>query len=85
MYKRQVRRRGLLDNTPARDAVEGPMNALAGEAFVVERAGEVYPGLWVTGMSVSATFSGPRMGPIFGGMLLSGERVAQQVADTLKK
>lgn len=82
---RAIRRRGLLDNTPARDAVEGPMNAIAGEAFVVERAGEVYPGLWVTGMCVSATFSGPRMGPIFGGMLLSGERVAQQVADTLKK
>ena len=80
-----IRRRGLLDDSPARNGVEGPMNAVAGEAFVVERAGEVYPGLWVTGMSVSATFSGPRMGPIFGGMLLSGKRVAEQVVDALKK
>ena len=80
-----IRRRGLLDGSPARNGVEGPMNAVAGEAFVVERAGEVYPGLWVAGMSVCATFSGPRMGPIFGGMLLSGKRVAQKVADVLKK
>lgn len=79
-----VRRRGLLTGTDADGRLEGPMNAAAGEAFVVERAGEVYPGLWVTGMSVCATFGGPRMGPIFGGMLLSGKRVAEMVANSLK-
>ena len=61
------------------------MNACEGEDFVVERAGEVYPGLWVTGMSVCSAYGGPRMGPIFGGMLLSGKRVAKLIGETLKQ
>lgn len=73
----QLRRRGLLG--PAQSQGEAPMDAAAGETFVVERVAEVYPGLWVTGMSVCATFGGPRMGPIFGGMLLSGKRVAELI------
>jgi ribulose 1,5-bisphosphate synthetase/thiazole synthase len=59
---------------------EGPMDATAGEGFVVERVAEAYPGLWVTGMAVCATFGGPRMGPIFGGML-SGMRVAELILE----
>jgi thiamine thiazole synthase len=75
-----IRRRALLPDFPSGGPpMEGPMNAEAGEAFVVEKAGEVYPGLWVCGMSVCATFGGPRMGPIFGGMLLSGKRVAELI------
>jgi thiamine thiazole synthase len=60
---------------------EGPMDATAGETFVVERVAEAFPGLWVTGMAVSATFGGPRMGPVFGGMLLSGKRVAELILE----
>ncbi len=75
-----LRRRGLL---PAAAAGEGPMNAGAGEAFVVENVSEPYPGLWVAGMSVCATLGGPRMGPIFGGMLVSGRRAAEQIAVAL--
>jgi thiamine thiazole synthase len=59
------------------------MNATAGESFVIDRAGEIYPGLWISGMSVSATLGGPRMGPIFGGMMLSGKRVADAIAAAL--
>ena len=51
--------------------------------FRSERAGEVFPGLWISGMSVSAALGGPRMGPIFGGMLLSGRRVAESISDAL--
>jgi len=75
-----LRKRGLLAGSPVGGGPgEGPMDAASGEAFVVEKAGEVFPGLWVAGMSVCATFGGPRMGPIFGGMLLSGRRAAELV------
>ena len=79
-----LRRRGLLAGSAAAEASgEGPMDAASGEAFVVERVAQVFPGLWVAGMSVCATFGGPRMGPIFGGMLLSGKRVADLVSVAL--
>ncbi len=79
-----LRKRGLpADCTAAEKLGEGPMDAAAGEAFVVENVCEVFPGLWVSGMSVCAALGGPRMGPIFGGMLLSGKRVAELIASAL--
>lgn len=63
---------------------QGPMDAPAGEAFVVEKTGPVAPGLYVAGMAVCATFGGPRMGPIFGGMLMSGRKIGRIVAEDLK-
>lgn len=79
-----LRRRGLLTSTgPAGERCEGPMNATEGEAFVVDNVSEVYPGLWVAGMSVCAVLGGPRMGPIFGGMLLSGQHAAHRIAAAL--
>lgn len=75
----RLRARNLLPESLGATGREGPMDAPAGERFVVERVAEVYPGLWVAGMAVTATFGGPRMGPIFGGMLLSGARVAELV------
>ena len=64
------------------------MGALAVEASedaIVEKTGCVYPNLFVAGMSVSETFGLPRMGPTFGGMLLSGEKIANIVAEKLKE
>jgi len=63
---------------------EKSMWAEQGEKFVVERAGEVFPNVYVAGMAVGAVVGGPRMGPIFGGMLLSGERVAKLILERLK-
>jgi thiamine thiazole synthase len=51
----------------------------------VDHVMELYPGLWMTGMSVCASMGGPRMGPIFGGMLLSGDRVATSLTQALKE
>ena len=53
------------------------------EKLTLENTREVFPGLYVAGMSANATFGGPRMGPIFGGMLLSGEKVANELISKL--
>ncbi|MEM1515387.1 MAG: sulfide-dependent adenosine diphosphate thiazole synthase, partial [Candidatus Bathyarchaeia archaeon] len=42
------------------------------EKLVIEGTRKVCPGLFVAGMAVAAIGQTPRMGPIFGGMLLSG-------------
>ena len=75
-----LKRRGIIDAVMA----DGPMNAPEGEAFVVEKTGEIYPGLFVAGMSVCAAYGGPRMGPIFGGMILSGLKAAEIIAKKLE-
>lgn len=63
---------------------EGPMWAEAGEKAVIENTQEVYPGVFVAGMAANAVFGAPRMGPIFGGMLLSGKRVAELIQKRLQ-
>ncbi|MEM1663449.1 MAG: sulfide-dependent adenosine diphosphate thiazole synthase [Pyrobaculum sp.] len=49
------------------------------EKLVVEHTGKVAPGLYVAGIAVCTVFGLPRMGPIFGGMLLSGRKIADVV------
>jgi len=56
---------------------EKPMWAEVGETTIVEHTKEIYPNVYVCGMAANAVFGGYRMGPIFGGMLLSGEKVAK--------
>ncbi len=58
---------------------EKGMHADLGEDEVVKNSKELFPGLYVTGMAANAVFGGHRMGPIFGGMLLSGEKVAKDI------
>jgi thiamine thiazole synthase len=62
---------------------EKPMWAEIGEREIIDNTQEVYPGLIVAGMAANAVFGAPRMGPIFGGMLLSGKRAAQVAIETL--
>ena len=54
-----------------------------GERLTVQNTIEVYPGLYVTGMAANAVMGSPRMGPIFGGMLRSGKKVADLVLEKI--
>ncbi len=64
---------------------ERPMQAEQGEASTVEYTREYYPGLYACGMSANNVMGGYRMGPIFGGMLRSGKKVAGLIAEQLNK
>jgi len=64
---------------------EMPLWAEKGEQFTVANTAEVFPGLYVVGMAANNAFGGPRMGPIFGGMLLSGKKVAEIFQEKLGK
>jgi len=62
---------------------EQSMWAEAGEETIVNNSKEICPGLYACGMCANAVFGGPRMGPIFGGMLLAGEKVAHDLIKRL--
>jgi thiazole biosynthesis enzyme len=65
-------------------AGEKSMWAERGEAEILDNTREVYPGLLVAGMAANAVFGSPRMGAVFGGMLLSGKRAAELALTMLK-
>ncbi len=62
---------------------EQSMWADRAEETIVKNSKEAAPGLYVCGMCSNAVFGGPRMGPIFGGMLLSGRKVAGDLLKNL--
>ncbi len=80
------RKNGIqLDTVTGRVVGEKSLDVAEGERMVVEGTREIYPGLYVCGMASSAVAGTPRMGPIFGGMLLSGKKVADLIIEKLKK
>lgn len=55
------------------------------ENNILKHTREVFPGLVVAGMAANAVAGENRMGPVFGGMLLSGEHAAKLALKNLKK
>ena len=77
-----ARKMGVKLNTRTGDVVgEMPLWAEKGEEFTVANTKEVFPGLYVAGMAANNVFGGPRMGPIFGGMILSGRKLAELISN----
>lgn len=75
-----ARKNGIKLNTPNGEVMgERSLDVAEGERLVVEGTKEIYPGLYVCGMASSAVSGTPRMGPIFGGMLMSGKKVADLI------
>ncbi len=70
---------GTLSTSSGKIEGEKSMWSDKAETLTLENTREVFPGLYVAGMAANATYGCPRMGPIFGGMLLSGEKVAKEL------
>ncbi len=64
---------------------EKPMRADVGEKAVVKVTKEVYPNLIASGMAASNVSGEARMGPVFGGMLLSGKKAAEIATEKLRQ
>jgi len=64
---------------------EKSMWAQKGEADFVRMTCEIFPGLVLSGMAVNAVLGLPRMGAIFGGMLMSGKRAAELILKKFDK
>ena len=62
---------------------EKPMWVESGEISTVENTRRIYPGLYASGMAANNVSGGFRMGPIFGGMLKSGRKVARLIVEEL--
>ncbi|MFP4316940.1 MAG: sulfide-dependent adenosine diphosphate thiazole synthase [Desulfovibrionales bacterium] len=84
VLKTLVRKNDIRLQTPS-GGLEGEMSMWAevAETNTVRNTQEVFPGIYVCGMAANATFGSYRMGAIFGGMLLSGEKVAAEIAARL--
>ncbi len=80
-----ARKNGVKLNTPTGGvAGEMSMDAAEGERTTVENTKEIYPGLFVSGMAANGVSGSFRMGPIFGGMLMSGKKVAELMSASIK-
>ncbi|MDD5708402.1 MAG: sulfide-dependent adenosine diphosphate thiazole synthase [Kiritimatiellae bacterium] len=79
-----TRKAGLRIDSPSGGIVgEKPMWMELGEHTTVENTKRLCPGLYASGMAANNVQGGYRMGPIFGGMLKSGRKVAGLVAQEL--
>lgn len=63
---------------------EKPMWMEDGERTTVINTKRLYPGLYASGMAANNVQGGFRMGPIFGGMLKSGKKVADLILQDLR-
>jgi len=64
---------------------ESSLWAEKAEKLVEKYTQEICKGLFVCGMAANSVFGLPRMGPVFGGMLLSGKKCACLIASLFKK
>lgn len=74
-----------IDSPTGKILGEKPMWMEDGERTTVENTKRLFPGLYASGMAANNVQGGFRMGPIFGGMLKSGRKIARIIADDLKK
>lgn len=86
MIARLVARKNKVKLNTASGEVEGErsLSIEEGERTTVENTKEIYDGLFVSGMAANGVSGSFRMGPIFGGMLLSGKKAAELMLVKIK-
>lgn len=87
MVARLVARKNSVKlNTPTGEVIgERSLSIDEAEITTVENTKEIYDGLFVSGMAANGVSGSFRMGPIFGGMLLSGRKAAQLMIAKIDK
>ncbi len=81
-----ARKNGVRLDTPTGDVIgERSLSVELAERTTIENTKEVYPGLFVSGMAANGVSGSFRMGPIFGGMLLSGKKAAELMIRRIEK
>jgi len=84
IVEKAVRKAGVAIDSPTGGILgEKPMWMADGERTTVLNTKKLYPGLYASGMAANNVQGGFRMGPIFGGMIKSGRKVAELVAKDL--
>jgi len=78
------RKNGIKLNTPTGSVVgERSMSVYEAEKTTIENTKEIFPGLFVSGMAANGVSGSFRMGPIFGGMLLSGKKISEIILKSI--
>ena len=77
--------KGRLDTADGGVMGEKSLWADVAEGRILDNTREVYPGLLVAGMAANAVRGTHRMGPIFGGMLMSGKQAADLAIKNIGK
>lgn len=78
------RKNGIKLNTPTGGVIgERSMSVDEAERTTIENTKELYPGLFVSGMAANGVSGSFRMGPIFGGMLLSGKKISDIISQSI--
>lgn len=84
--KTVARKNGVRLNTATGGVIgEMSMDAAEGERSTIENTKEIYPGLFVSGMAANGVSGSFRMGPIFGGMLMSGKKAAELMGAAIRQ
>ncbi|MEY1638134.1 sulfide-dependent adenosine diphosphate thiazole synthase [Tenuifilum osseticum] len=78
------RKNGIKLNTPTGSVIgERSMSVYEAEKTTTENTKEIFPGLFVSGMAANGVSGSFRMGPIFGGMLLSGKKISEIITNSV--
>ncbi len=86
IVRKAVDKAGLTIDSPTGGILgEKPMWMEDGERTTVLNTKRLFPGLYASGMAANNVQGGFRMGPIFGGMLKSGQKVAELILKDLGK